>query len=269
MPRAAPSSWFVVCALVLTGAGLTIAGLWAELPRQTAQTPRTTPPAAATPASSERAPAPQPPQPIAEAFPSTQSTSTEALPLILTGTIRGRNRHEGTAFIGTDERNPQTYVAGAILANGARLTQIDADSVVLEKGGRFERLYAQNVKSRGSARSDLLTVGGRQDFTPAVATHTEAITQFIRPNPIYEGDVLIGYEVYAGREAGVFSQLGLQPGDLITALDGLPVVDPKMALQRLEQLPDGVALTATVKRKGHTQTLSLDGAILRAALDHR
>jgi len=38
-------------------------------------------------------------------------------------TARGRNAREGTARLGTHPENPQTYAAGAILANGARLTR--------------------------------------------------------------------------------------------------------------------------------------------------
>jgi hypothetical protein len=50
------------------------------------------------------------------------SVSTVPLPLILVRTQAGRNSREGFAQIGVNARTPQTYQAGAILANGAHLT---------------------------------------------------------------------------------------------------------------------------------------------------
>src|SRR2546429_388360 len=50
------------------------------------------------------------------------SVSAVPQPLILVRTQRGRNSREGFAQIGVRTHSPQTYIAGALLANGARLT---------------------------------------------------------------------------------------------------------------------------------------------------
>src|SRR4051794_33361966 len=89
------------------------------------------------------------------------SSSKTPLPLILTGTSPGRNAREGHAYIGVNKDSPQTYMAGALLVNGARLTEIYAQYVVLEKSGKSVRLYLLDSKegTNGKALNDLLTVG--------------------------------------------------------------------------------------------------------------
>jgi type II secretion system protein C len=100
-----------------------------------------------------------------------------------------------------------------------------------------------------------------------VSTNTETFTEFIRPNPVYEGQTLTGYEVYAGRNASLFSRMGFQAGDVVTAFDDVPITDPQVAMELLQQLTTGVAMTATVNRKGKTEHLTLDGSIAAAELE--
>jgi general secretion pathway protein C len=202
------------------------------------------------------------------AFPGIKSSVSETpRQLVLTGTVLGRNSHEGTAFIGVDPRNPQTYLAGAMLANGARLMQIFKDYVVLEQGGRTVRLYLADRQGRGSppASSDLLLVGGPVAGKPATANSSEEFTDYIRPTPVFEGLNLTGYQVYAGVRADVFGQLGLRAGDVITAIDGVPFADPTQAVEMFRQLASGIAMQATVRRAGRLQDISMDGSLIVAA----
>lgn len=174
----------------------------------------------------------------------------------------GRNLSEGRAFIGIDARNPQTYSAGATLANGATLVEIGTDYVLLERNGVKARLYAQNVKSKTDAGSDLFVVGASPSFKPAKSTNTESYTEFLRPNPIYDSERFVGFEVYPSRASGVFGRLGLRAGDVIVELDGQSLVDPAAALAVLAQLSEGVSLTAVVRRGGKLERIALDGAIV-------
>ncbi|MDB6107636.1 MAG: ral secretion pathway protein [Gammaproteobacteria bacterium] len=193
------------------------------------------------------------------------SISKVPLPLKLTVTRPGRNVHEGSADIGVNEHSPQTYVAGAILANGARLIEIYPDHVRLEKDHRVVALYREGM-SRLNAQaglSDLLTVGGTQ-APPAQADSHEDLTDYIRPSPVYSGTSVVGLQVYAGRQAGAFAQIGLQPGDVITAIDEVPLSELQTALEQLHRLTQGEVVAATVQRKGERISLDLDGSVIEA-----
>lgn len=192
------------------------------------------------------------------------SVSPVPLPLILTGTMPGRNAREGLAFLGVNENSPQTYAAGALLANGARITEIYVDRVVLERDGQRVDLYLHGSGKTSEPRklTDILTVGGTSPAPPAKITQREVLTDYIRPSPVYDGQTLKGYQVYPGQQAGVFSQLGLQSGDIITSINGVPLNEPQMAIEQLKQLSQGYAVTATVLRQDKIETLSLDGGLI-------
>ena len=218
-----------------------------------------------TPARAERPAEPD----VQTAFPGTTSSLSETpRPLILTGTIPGRTLLEGTAFIGIDADNPQTYNGGAVLANGTRLARIHNDHVVLERNGTLAKLFIQGTPRRGNSKpNDLLFVGPTETFTPAKPTPASPLTNFIRPSPVFNGPQLVGFQVHAGRNRTPFSTFGLRPGDVIVALDGVPITDQATALESLRQLTNGVAMVATVRRPNGDEHLPLDGALIVAELE--
>lgn len=196
------------------------------------------------------------------------SLSAKPQPLFLVATSPGRNQHEGTAQIGTNPDNPQTYVAGALLANGARLAEIYRDHVVIARGDSTVRLslYSRSNPASSSS-SELLMVGGEQDVPVRAAVTRDVLTDYIRPSPVYDGESLLGYQVYSGAKAAVFTQLGLQAGDVITAINDMPLSDPQQAMELFADLTRGSAVTATVKRNNSVRKLALDGALILADQD--
>jgi len=199
------------------------------------------------------------------------SVSKVSLSLHLVATRPGRNTRAGYADIGVDVRSPQTYRAGAILASGARIEEIYADYVVLLRGEERARLYVEGRAPAGyqppSGATGMLTVGGASAHTEAVADSAEALTNFIRVTPVYDGTTLEGLQVYGNERSDVFARLGLEPGDVIHSIDGQPVRDPGAALTALRHLTEGQALMVEVERAGGIRALSLDGAIVVAARD--
>lgn len=200
-----------------------------------------------------------------EILPGTDSSlSTSPQPLFLVATSPGRNKSEGTAQIGTNPENPQTYVSGALLANGTRLAEIHRDHVILTRGDSAARLeiYRRNALAASTSNALLLVGGESQPHVPVTMT-TEVLTSYLRPSPVYDGEVMRGYQVYAGPKAGVFSRLGLEAGDVITAIDDAPLTDPQQALELLAQLTHGSAIVATVERKNVRKRVVLEGSLIR------
>ena len=199
------------------------------------------------------------------------SISPDPLALTLVQVHLGRNATEGSAEIGVVRESPQTYQAGAMLENGARLAEIHSDYVLLKKGTKLARLYLENAHPNGRLGDvTMLTVGGiKESPPPAKVTSREILTDYIRPSPVYDGDTLVGFQVYPGARSGPFSQMGLQAGDLITDIDGTPLSDSAVAWDIFHQLAEGSAMSATVKRKGTAQSVSLDGSLIMSAEEAR
>lgn len=194
------------------------------------------------------------------------SVSAVPLALILVRTQRGRNSREGFAQIGVRADSPQTYTTGALLANGARLMEVYDHYVVLERDGHRARLYLLG-EGHGDAESAraLLTVGGVPEPTPALVDSRDELTVYLRPSPVFVGSELHGYALSAGLKATAFSEIGLQPGDVLTHINGTAVSNTSDSLTALHTLIDGEVLTVEVERQGLSQTLSLDGSLLRRA----
>ena len=195
------------------------------------------------------------------------SVAVSQTPLFLKATRPGRNAREGHAELGVNPASPQTYRAGAILANGARLDEIYSDHVVLARDGQRVRLYVDGHAPTNSLTSDsaLLAVGGANSTVAAHPNSKDELTDHIRVSPVFEGDFVRALEVYSTERSNIFKTLGLEPGDRITSIDGEAIADSAAAIASLRRLTQGAALQVTLERAGHTQTLSLNGLILTAA----
>lgn len=210
--------------------------------------------------------------PISVVQPTPQGTDSSVSPrplaLHLTATRLGRNSREGYADIGVNVLSPQTYKAGAVLANGARLEEIYADHVVLERDQRHTPLYIDGRAAPAVADptvSSMLTVGGVSPVPAAVADSRDALTQVMRIAPAFDGDRFQALVLYPAAQSDAFTRLGLEPGDRLVAINGIALKDSKTAIAELRQFSDGASLSVTIERGGKRQYLSLDGAAVRQA----
>lgn len=218
---------------------------------------------------------PRPEAPLAVVQPrplgTTSSVSPVPVTLHLVATRPGRNARDGYADIGVAVQSPQTYRAGALLANGARIEEIYTDYVVLVRDERHARLYVEGKAPADYHPSALLAatvlqVGGAPAAATAVADSQESLTDVLRVTPVYEGETLTGLQVYGNDHSDVFQKMGLEPGDRIQSIDGAPVRDVAEAVGNLRHLTEGQSMTVIVERAGHRETLSLDGSIVWGAL---
>jgi hypothetical protein len=195
------------------------------------------------------------------------SISPVTLRLMLVHASPGTTPFQGSAKIGVVRETPQTYVAGALLENGARLAEIHENYVLLTKSGRSARLYIEGVAHSAEIGDVSATlVGLPQTAPPALPKASrELLTDYIRPNPIYDGQSLVGYELYPGANSGPFNQMGLRPGDVIVKLQGIQLNDPTASWEVLRQLAAGEVLEAEVRRGGSLESLHLDGSLITHA----
>lgn len=83
------------------------------------------------------------------------------------------------------------------------------------------------------------------------------LSELIRYSPVLESGEIRGYRIYPSRDRARFAQLGLQPGDIVTAINGTPLSDPGRAIEMLNSMTDESNLTLTVERNGAPQDIVL------------
>lgn len=188
--------------------------------------------------------------------------------LTLTGTLAGREPEHGWAIIGASGQSARVYSTGASLPGGSKLFAVYPDRVILERGGARESLLLPRLTGVGGgpmpqravARSGGGESGGSlaDNVRQLLVQNPQAGGELLRPQPVFAGGSLRGYRVYPGRNRAQFSSLGLQPGDLVMAVNGAALDDPNRGLEILRGVGQGGPVTLTVERGGQQQQITID-----------
>ena len=224
-------------------------------------------------------PAAPPDDPVTSLLGTASSLSPNELELVLVATFPGRTPREGTASLGTDPRNPQTYAAGALLVNGALLEEIHADHVLLILDGKrsmlpvggktIGRRLAQLVSPSDSAA---VSVGGPESINRPLdnfPSSREDLSDTIRPEPFYERDQFAGIKVLPGRHSGRLESLGLKSGDIIRSIEGKPLKALDAEWQKIDDaLSTGTSIVVSIERDGTLTSVYLDGSQLSQDSGH-
>lgn len=219
------------------------------------------------------------------------SVSEKALQLVLVSTAPAASLQDSTATLGTDPRNPQTYSGGAILANGARIEEIHSDRIVLARNGFRETLVADGDAasrvSRIAAVNEQRAAKGYEILTPtlaegrpgsvssiggggdsgrqsSVATSREDLSEFIRPQAVYENEKFAGLKILPGTNGSRLASLGMEAGDVIRSVEG-KLIESDSAWQEIDDvLSSGGSIVVGIERNGSVISVSLDGTRLAA-----
>jgi general secretion pathway protein C len=189
--------------------------------------------------------------------------------LTLAGTLAGREPERGWAIIGASGQSARVYATGASLPGGARLHAVYPDRVILDRSGARESLLLPRLSSgAGASRSQLRAAGMPPGAAPnasiadsvrqLLVQNPSAGSELLRPQPVFAGGSLRGYRVYPGRNRAQFAGLGLQPGDLVLAVNGAALDDPNRGLEILRGVGQGSAVTLTIERGGQQQQVTVD-----------
>lgn len=202
---------------------------------------------------------------------------TTNLNLVLAGTLAGSDPTSGWAIIGETAQNARVHAVGSTLPGGVRLREVYADRVILDRGGRLESLLLPRLAggagavpvayTPAAASSPVSTDSGLADnIRQFVAQDPQGVAEILRPQPVFAGGQQRGYRVYPGRNRTRFASLGLMPGDLVTAVNGMPLDDPNRGLESLRGVGAGSAVTLTIERNGQTQQLTVDPSAAMAEI---
>jgi len=197
------------------------------------------------------------------------------LRLTLAGTLAGADPTRGWAIIGESAQAARVYATGATVTGGARLKEVYADRVILERGGRLESLSLPRLAGGGGAvpvAQRPSPVAQQPTLADSVQTLVRqdpgAVSEIIRPQPVFAGGQQKGYRVYPGRNRAQFASLGLMPGDLVTAVNGAPLDDPNRGMETLRGIGAGGAVTLTIERNGSEQQVTIDASAAMAEMQN-
>jgi general secretion pathway protein C len=185
-----------------------------------------------------------------------------SLPLVLVGIISVDDPQDGLAILGENAAAAKVYAVGDNIPGGAKLHQVLADRVVIDRGGVLESLLLPRSLQPGAAPPSTNVL---QTETPVLDRMRKLISDdpglmadIMRPQPVFAQGKQKGYRVYPGRNRQAFTRLGLRPGDLVMAINGTPLDDPARGQDIFRTLGSSSEAHITVMRGGQQQDLTLN-----------
>lgn len=200
---------------------------------------------------------------------------TRALPptplsLRLRGVVTGER---GYAIIVDADGNEGVYRAGDTVPGDAEVVTIEPRRVVLERNATREALElpgsgsststaAVSRSSRQAREREGLAsgvgIGSLASMTSGFSLDPEALAQRITILPVAGG----GFRVRAGRDAGIFTQLGFHANDIVLAVNGQRVDNQADVRAVFESFRPGEPLAITVRRGERQLVLTPDLSML-------
>ena len=133
---------------------------------------------------------------------------------------------------------------GDALPGGAnvKLSKVLPDRIVIENNGRYELLWLYDETARAKPApapvteprpmrsSAKISQNVAQRFVNDKNLSAESLADVVKISMKRDGADVIGFEVRPGRDRDVFDNLGLQSGDVITAVNGTKLSDAATAV---------------------------------------
>lgn len=212
------------------------------------------------------------------------------LDLTLTGIVASTEDGLGSAMIEAKGQQVLYVVGDKLPASGkVSLAKVMAQQVVIDNNGIYEllRLFEQSALSsvlekaqaptrkpavRPAPTSRLNESGAVQVASPESSRlaaayrdqlydNPQSLAQVVKVSAVRGAEGLRGYRVAPGQDAEQFRTLGFKAGDIVTAVNGLPLSDPTNTMRLYQLMRDATDATFEVERGNDTLTIavSLDG----------
>jgi general secretion pathway protein C len=179
--------------------------------------------------------------------------------LVLAGTIATQDPKHGVAII-SDGGPSKVYSVGDNV-NGAMLHSVYLDHVILNRSGALETLVLprQLLPARPAVAASNAPKAV-ESLRRMVQQDPNILSQVMRAVPSYDGNAgkLRGFRIYPGRNRSAFNNLGLRPGDLVTAINGAALDDPQRGQEIMNTIETSDRATVTIERGGQAQDLTLN-----------
>jgi general secretion pathway protein C len=138
------------------------------------------------------------------------SVAATQMNLVLVGTIASAIPEQGYAIVGESAQSARVYSVGKTIAGGAKLHSVYPDRVILDRGGKLEALMLPKKFQGGGLaagtppppQTDAMLGERLRDLA---TQNPGAITEIIRPQPVFANGQPRGLRVLPGRSRQQFS----------------------------------------------------------------
>ena len=190
---------------------------------------------------------------------------------MLKGVLTDPDPARSRAILAPQGQPEKAYVVGASLPGNVRLEQVLADRVILARDGKLETLRLQRASlSSGKTPARRAAALPQVDSNLTIAAdggvaridreewmnNPQRFMEVVSATPVLIDGAMYGLEVSPARNAREFEAAGLQPGDVITAVEGTPVAEINDYRDILQTLT-GNTVSLSLDRNGEPTTITI------------
>ncbi|MDQ7015996.1 MAG: type II secretion system protein GspC [Gammaproteobacteria bacterium] len=195
-----------------------------------------------------------------------QSVPETRLNITLKGVLAFEPQEFAMAIISQNGRDEQVFSVGNTLPGNAKLKEVYADRIILQRGNRLETLklpekganihFRQPEKSAQASRILQESQSAKQ-LRDQIVANPRVLAQMVSTQPVRRGGKLIGYRLKPKQDTGTLEQYGLMPQDIITRVNGVSLNSPKNGLKVLRGLMKAKNIDLMVQRGGVETPVSI------------
>ena len=210
-----------------------------------------------------------------------ESAPETSLQLQLRGTLNDAVPEDGIAIIADGDGRERAYRVGDTLPGGARLEAVYAARALILHEGRREGLSLSRVQlqagaapgrpapaaaapSAAPAAPSAYGVGPMAFGVPDLAgfrdpnlPDLDTLAREVRALPVLENGRVVGVRLQVGRDSDLLDRLGVAPGDVLTAVNGVPLDGPERQADLIRSFRAGQPVRLTIRRDGATREVTL------------
>ncbi len=185
------------------------------------------------------------------------------LAFTLHGIAAGKRAADSRALIEANG-DEEPYGVGAQLPGGVKVHAIYADRVILDRGGRLETLRlpqqdiggASNGVQPGMMQPQAMAAPTQNlgQLRQEIMNNPQRLMDVVRAMPVMDHGKLSGYRIYPAGNPSIFNQLGLKAGDVVSAVNGIPLTDPAQSMRVLSTIKTSDQISVSLLRNGQTMT---------------
>lgn len=195
------------------------------------------------------------------------------LNLTLRGVFSSADPEAAYAIIAGPDRKEMSYGLEDKLPGGAVLKAVFPNRVTLIRNGRSETLSLPRQMlenrhlSQPAALSPVIQPGqdGQEastaaqgadigatlrNYREALKANPQSLAGLVRTEPVQQDGTFMGYRLQPGTDPDLLSRMGLQPGDLVTAVNDITLDNPARGQDVLRALASANDLHLTLLRNG-------------------
>ena len=188
-----------------------------------------------------------------------------SLNLKLVGLVYSTDRKQARAIIESEKEGARSYSTRERVADKAEIYSIEPDRVILLHAGQQEALLldpedntsGNQPGAEGQPINDP-DADGSSTASQNVPKRTADLMRDFSATPVMEEGKLVGFRLEAVRDPEIMNEWGIDPDDVITAVNGTPLNSQGRIMILYDKLKKQREFELTLNNGGNSRTITVD-----------